>query len=118
MLALEDVIAISDDDLEIWSTLVVGFDFDKNLIIQFDYDRDYDLEDLGYRLLAKIDKEDAFQISSALHIPLVKLPSFFRKEFGESSNLLVPSEIECIFQKILDFVLDFGAHYKLEKTKI
>ena len=117
-LVLEETIALSDDDLEVWATLVSGFDTNKNLVVRFDYYRDYDAGDSGYSLIAKVNKEEAYQMSSVLHAPLTRLPSVLREEFAEESNSLslAPSEVECLFKKVLDFILDCGVHYKLEKT--
>ena len=117
-LVLEETIALSDDDLEVWATLVSGFDANKNLVVRFDFYRDYDAGHSGYSLIAKVNKEEAFQMSSVLHTSLTRLPSALREEFAEEANSLSlkPSEVECLFKKVLDFILDCGVHYKLEKT--
>lgn len=75
MLALEEVIIESNDDLEIWSSIVVGFDVAKSLVIRWDY-IDYDEHEYDFRQDAVIYKDDAFKISCFLHTKLTDLPNF------------------------------------------
>lgn len=117
MLALEEVIIESNDDLEIWSSIVVGFDVAKSLVIRWDY-IDYDEHEYDFRQDAVIYKDDAFKISCFLHTKLTDLPNFLFNEFGEPSNRFVPSEVEGLFKSILDFILDSGGHYILKRQKL
>ncbi len=116
MLTLEEVIIESDDDLAIWSSIVVGFDISKNLVIRLEH-IDYEAHENDYTLAAAIEKDDAFRMACFLHVKLTYLPRFLFEKFGTNFPLSVPSEVERLFKSMLDFVLDCGEHYKLKRQK-
>ena len=117
MLTFEEVIVESNDDLEIWSSIVVGFDIFGNFVIRLDH-IDYAEHEHDSRLEAIINKSNARQISDFLHVKLTNLPSLISEKFGETSNLYVPSEVENLFGEILDFILDNGGHYELKRSNV
>lgn len=117
MLALEEVIIESHDDFEIWSSVVVGFDTSKNLVVRLDC-IDYKENGSGVRQDAVVGKEDAFALSCRWHTKLTGLPHFIYSRFGDGSNLSVPSEVEGLFKEILDFILDSGGRYVLDRQRL
>ena len=55
MLLLEEIIVESDGDLEIVSTIVVGFDDDKNFVVELETN-DYEARRGNQRLWAVVEK--------------------------------------------------------------
>ena len=115
MLTLEEWIAQSDDDLEIWASVSVGFDDDKNLVVKLEY-IDYEESDNDYELKALIGLQDASRLSDKLDVRLTALPLAIKKLYVSNSNVLVPSQVEARFNSILKFITGYGIRYRLEKT--
>lgn len=111
MLLLEEIIVESGGDLEIVSTVVVGFDDDKNFVVELETN-DYEFRCGNQRLWAVVEKEDALMLADYLKVKLTALPRTFDEKFGES-GVFVLSYVEARFKEILDFILDCGMHYQL-----
>ena len=111
MLLLEEIIVESDGDLEIVSTIVVGFDDDKNLVVELETN-DYEARRGNQRLWAVVEKEDALMLADHFKVKLTALPKVFDEKFGESGAFVL-SYVEARFKEILDFILDCGIHYQL-----
>ena len=113
----EALIAESDNDMEIVSSLSVGFDLFGNLVVEMDYadgsDSRYD-----YRLDAIVDKDELVLLSRELESFNKSLPLAISDRFGKGWKLLTPSDIDGVFSDILDFILDCGAHYKLKRDRL
>lgn len=108
-------IASSDDDMPIWSSVEVGFDDYKNLVVHLDY-VDYENHKYDQDVYATVDRDETFAMAEYLKINPVDLPKAIYNELGNDENyLLVPSDIEKIFQDILEFILDCGVHYRLSR---
>lgn len=113
MLALEEWIAQSDDDLEIWASVTVGFDDGKNLIVKLEY-IDYDKKEYSYNRYAIVTLRSACQLAEKLRVSLTALPSALKKRYGCClSDFLVPSDIVTCFKEVLDFMNDYGIRYKI-----
>ena len=53
-MTLQEGIVEAHDDFPIWSSVVVGFDDDKSLVVLLEHD-DYDEPDYAYRVYATVD---------------------------------------------------------------
>ena len=114
MLLFEEYILASDDDLEIASDIVVGFDDDKNFVVEL-IKTNYMVSHGGERRVrAVVDKEEALLLADYLNVRLTALPKCFDQRFGEFSNILKPSYVDAQFKEILEFILDCGVHYRLK----
>lgn len=111
MLLLEEIIVESDSDLEIVSTVAVGFDDDKNFVVELEMN-DYESRRGNQRHWAVVEKEDALMLADYLKVKLTVLPKVFDEKFGESGAFVL-SYVEARFKEILDFLLDCGVHYQL-----
>lgn len=111
-LVIENLIMASHEDFETWSTLCVGFNESKNLLIRLDYFNDNNPKN-NSQTYAVIDKDNAFQMSGFLGIKLIELPDFLYEKFKDTSTMAVPSDVQYLFQRILDFVMDCGVNYKI-----
>lgn len=115
MIRSGSIIVESDNDLEIVGTIVSGFDYLNNLIVEYGFE-DYRSGGKDYSYSAIIDEDDAKVMARCLKVSLSSLPQILYDKFGRSfSEILVPSEVEGIFGDILNFVLDCGARYKLKR---
>ena len=115
MIRSGSIIVESDNDLEIVGTIVSGFDYLNNLIVEYRFE-DYRSCGKDYSYSAIIDEDDAKVMARYLNVPLSSLPKVLYDKFGcPFSDILVPSEVEGIFGDILNFVLDCGARYKLKR---
>ena len=108
-LALLEVLAESDDDLEIWASLVVGFDAAKNFIVRFEYTnyeeraRDYDIDLL-------VEPDEAFRLARLWRVRLVELPRACRERFGRLNPYPqpVPSQVKRLFGALSDALRENG----------
>lgn len=108
-LALLEVLAESDDDLEIWASLVVGFDAAKNFIVRFEYTnyeeraRDYDIDLL-------VEPDEAFRLARLWRVRLVELPRACCERFGRPNPYpqLVPSQVKRLFGALSDALRENG----------
>ena len=112
MLTLKQVIVESHDDLEIWSSITVWEGARQELVIQLEF-TDYDDPDRETKTSATLDRDEAATLAKHLHITAEALPQALFDRYGDTSNLAVPSEVEALFQEILNFILDHGARYRL-----
>ncbi len=107
--ALLEVLAESDDDLEIWASLVVGFDAAKNFIVRFEYTnyeeraRDYDIDLL-------VEPDEAFRLARLWRVRLVELPRACCERFGRLNPYPqpVPSQVKRLFGALSDALRENG----------
>ena len=114
MFALEEWIAESDDDLEIWASVKTGFDDGKNLVVSYEY-VDYEESSNDYEVKALIHLQDASRLSDKLDVRLTALPLAIKERYVSKSGVLVPSQVEARFNSILKFITGYGIRYRLEK---
>lgn len=112
MLVLEEWIAQSDDDLEIWASVTVGFDSEKELAVKLEC-IDYEDEMRNRLVFAFVSFEDAYHMAKRLNVRLTALPRAIKNRCGNDSSTLVPSQVEKCFREVLDFIVSCGACYKL-----
>ena len=111
MLLLEQFIVGSDDDLEIWAGISVGYDDDKNFVIELSFE-DYRVKD-GSRTMAVLNKQNTCTLCDRLGTSILKLPETFAGRFKDNYPSYVPSQINAIFSEMLDFLLSEGVRYTI-----
>ena len=111
---LEQVIAESNDEMEIWSSVTVWRNSNNELMVRLEF-TDSDDPERNYQLSAIIDRDEIKSLASSLGTAPDSLPSVLFGHFGTTSNCMVPSEVEVLFQEILNFILDNGARYRLNR---
>ena len=112
MLILEEWIAQSDDDLEIWASVTVGFDSEKELAVKLEC-IDYEEKGRNSLVVAFVTFEDAYDMAKQLNVRLTELPLAIKKRCGYSSTALLPSQVETCFKEVLDFIVSCGVYYNL-----
>ncbi len=112
-LNFEEVITESNDDLNIWASITVGFDTFGNLVVKKEF-IDYDEHDRDRESYAVVDKDDVETMSRHLKTDKKALPAILFKKFGDTSNTMVPSDVEKLFGDIVDFIFDCGAKCRLK----
>ena len=112
MLTSEKIIIESDGDLEVVFTIVVGYDFMKNLILQYSCE-DYEMGCNSSRYVATVDNDEVGIMANYLRVKSVDLPQVLYEKFGDSTGVSTLSDVERVFKEMLDFILGCGAKYKL-----
>lgn len=112
MLTSEKIIVESDGGIEIVATIVAGFDYLNNFVVQYDFE-DYREGGKDYTHSAIVNEEDGMVMARHLKVSYADLPQALYDEFGETAGTSVPSEVEDVYKNVLDFILDCGAKYKL-----
>ena len=103
MSTLEEItIAMSHEDFDTWSTLTVGFNYTKSLVICLTF---YDYKNVQHHTYAIIEKDEAMAMSEHLDVKLTDLPQTICKHCGDTSYVFVPSHVEELFKDVLDFIL-------------
>lgn len=114
MLVLDRIIVGSDEDLEICVDIVVGFDDNKDFVVEL-YEVDYTIcNGRERRVWAVVEKNDAVTMADFLKVRLTSLPEAFDDRFGEESTVMTPSYVKALFKDILEFILDCHVQYKLK----
>ena len=105
MSTLEEItIAMSHEDFDTWSTLTVGFNYTKSLVICLTF---YDYKNVQHHTYAIIEKDEAMAMSEHLDVKLTDLPQTICKHCGDTSYVFVPSHVEELFK---------GFHTRLRRT--
>lgn len=114
MLALKELLIETDSDLSVVATVSIGFDDSGNLTLM--YDRTvYDHPSESSITYAVVDKQQAYDLSRRLKVPLTHLPAYFSKKFAvEPFGYAGPSEARALFKDILVFFSYRGARYRLK----
>ena len=118
MLTLEEPLIETDPDLTLAATMVIGFDDNVNLALE------YRVTDCNIPLETRIkyvsvDKENAYVLAKKVNTTLTKLPSYICRRFGKRPLCeTAPSEARALFGKILDFYNYHGIRYQLTKRKV
>lgn len=114
MLTTKTLIAESDSDMEFVASIVVGFDYLNNFVVQYLFE-DYRENGRDWERSAIVDEDDAKRMAQRLRVPLAALPKIIYDRFNDFSGISVPSEVEGTFKEILDFILDCGARFRFKK---
>lgn len=112
MLTSERMIIESGGDLEVVSTIVAGYDYRKNFVVQY-YCMNYEKSRREVNYTATVDKEDAEAMAKHLTVAPTDLPQVIYDEFGDCTGISRLSDIEYVFKDILDFILDRDVKYRL-----
>ena len=86
MSTLEEItIAMSHEDFDTWSTLTVGFNYTKSLVICLTF---YDYKNVQHHTYAIIEKDEAMAMSEHLDVKLTDLPlSLIHISFSTNTNV-------------------------------
>ncbi|MGM9802966.1 MAG: hypothetical protein ACI308_02190 [Muribaculaceae bacterium] len=113
-LVLEEIIASSHEDFDVWAIMVAGFNMDKRFIVQFDYYNTPDTPNPARSIKAVMPQDEAYQLSRVLRTDLIRLPVALQQRFAPRTNeMVMPEHVEAQFKLVLDFLLDRGINYKL-----
>ncbi len=109
----ERILIETDCDMEIAAVVWAGINERGELVVEHEFE-DYEDEGNNFRRTALLDKEETAKMAECLAVEVNDLPEELYDEFGELSGVGVPSDAECIFADVLDFILDCGAKYSLK----
>ena len=77
---------MSHEDFDTWSTLTVGFNYTKSLVICLTF---YDYKNVQHHTYATIEKDEAMAMSEQLNVKLTDLPQTICKHCGDTSYVFV-----------------------------
>lgn len=109
----ERILIETDGDLEAVASVVAVINEKGELIVEHDFE-DYEDEGNNFTKTATVDAEEALKMAQSLAVEVNELPGELYDEFGEIAGVGVPSDAECVFADVLDFILDCGAKYNLK----
>ena len=109
----ERIIIETDGDLEAVASVTATVNANGELVVEHDFE-DYEDEGNNFTKTATVEKEEALKMAESLAVEVKDLPDELYAEFGEMAGVGVPSDAECVFADILDFILDCGAKYSLK----
>ena len=109
MSTLEEItIAMSHEDFDTWSTLTVGFNYTKSLVICLTF---YDYKNVQ----CDNRKRRSNGYVGTTQCKINRLTQTICKHCGDTSYVFVPSHVEELFKDVLNFILDCGAHYRISR---
>ena len=113
MLALEELLIETDPDLPIVVAIVIGFDDNANLIIEYEK-TDYDISENSYKRQVTVNKEEAYNLAKKLNSSLTELPKVIAEEFAIKPFCeTVPSQASALFKQIMKYFDNNRTAYKL-----
>ncbi len=106
------------DDLNPWASLGVGFNEDKELVIELSF-RDYK----GYSMYPRpsfdkriiIGRQGTEKLIDRLHTSLLKLPKAFAYEFGYRDESWSAGDAFDVFNEILNYLSSLNIQFRIEK---
>lgn len=118
MLTLEELLIETDPDLQLAATIVIGFDNNRNLILEYRSD-DCNIPLETHIKYVSVSPENAYILAKEVHVTLTGLPNYIYKKYGIRPLCeAVPSEARTLFGEILDFYNYHGIRYQLTKRKV
>lgn len=103
MLALEELLVETDEDLPIVATVIIGFDDNGCLVLEHKI-MDYDVPEESRTKYAVVEKQEAYVLAKKVKVSLMQLPAYVFKKYGvQPFCQAVPSEARTLFKAILDF---------------
>lgn len=116
MLALEELLIETDEDLPIVATVSIGFDDNGCLVLEHKI-VNYEMPEESCSELVIVDKLEALALAKKVKISLVQLPAYVFKRFGTLTfRQTVPSEARALFKTVLDFFVFYGVKYQFKKA--
>ncbi len=118
---LEEAIVWVHDDLEPWASLNVGFNENKDFVVELTFEgMEGNSSQQHYRKQIIIDRSGIDNLVDRLHTPLMKLPKTFAKKFEYDSG--EECRFECwdikvvfdIYYDILNYLSMLNVYYKIE----
>lgn len=109
----ERLLIETDSDMEIVAVVSAGTNVKGELVVEYEFE-DYEDEGNNFKKIATVDKDQALVMAGYLGVEVKDLPGELYDEFGELQGVGVPSDAECVFADVLDFILDCGAKYDLK----
>ena len=114
MLALEELLVETDEDLPIVATVIIGFDDNGCLVLEHKI-MDYDVPEESRTKYAVVEKQEAYVLAKKVKVSLMQLPAYvFKKYAVQPFCQAVPSEARTLFKAILDFFAFYGVKYRLK----
>lgn len=104
-------IAASHEDLDTWATVEAGIDDYSQLAVRYTY---YHYDGSKSLVGAVVDKEDTATLAGQLGVGIDGLAGVLADEY-EDTYSFGASEVEAIFQDILEKILDHGVKYHLKR---
>ena len=102
--------ASSHEDLETWAALEAGIDDFLQLVVCLSY---YEFDNKEHKRYAIVDKDDTATLAQSLGLDVTGLPEMLCDEYKDDYSWS-PSEVEAIFQDVLEKILDHGVKYHLK----
>lgn len=114
MLALEELLIETDEDLPIVATVIIGFDDKGCLVLEYKF-VNYDVPLESRTKYAVIEKQEAYTLAKRVNVSLTQLPACIGKKYSvQPFCQAVPSEAPALFKEILDFFVFHGVRYQLK----
>lgn len=107
----------SDDDADIVNDIYAGYDEDFNLIILMEH-TDYDDPQYNCDAYAVVGKDEAYDLSKRLGVPMTRLIDVIENAVSDYDNFVNPTlrQTRDCFSDILQFVRDNGGRSRLYRT--
>lgn len=116
MFTLEELLIETDPDLTLVATMVIGFDDNGNLALEYRV-TDYNIPLEPRVKYVSVDKENAYVLAKKVNVALTKLPNYICHRYGKRPLCeTVPSEARTLFREILDFYKYNGIRYQLKNV--
>lgn len=103
------IVTASHEDLETWATVEAGIDGYGQLVVRYTH---YHYDQSKSHVSASVDKGDTATLARQLEVDPDGIIDVLIDEY-EDAFPFNPSEVETIFQDILEKILDYGVHYRL-----
>lgn len=104
----------SDDDQPIVESLYVGFDARMRLVAAIEH-TDYDEPAHSCSVSAVVNKDDAYELSRWLNVPLTHLPGAITEAVKAQAEIVNPGtrEVQECFKAIVDLFVDGRCPYRI-----
>lgn len=104
-------VAASHEDFEIMAAIEAGIDDFDQLVVRL---IGYNYSSSKIITVATVDKEDTATLARSLDSDITDLPDILYEEY-EDIFLFLPSEVNAVYQDILEKILDHGVKYRLKE---
>lgn len=106
MSTLEEItIAMSHEDFDTWSTLTVGFNYTKSLVICLTF---YDYKNVQHHTYATIEKDEAMAMSEQLNVKLNRLTPNHMQTLRRHVVCICAVSCRRTFQRCTEFITRRG----------
>ena len=106
----EKILINTDVDLPIQASVCALVNDRGELVIDYTYEDDEELSS-DFRRAAIVDREDTLEMAKYYGVQVEQLPQLLYDECGVAYDS-VPSDVERVFQDVLNFILESGVRYK------